>query len=310
MTPLALLALGLAAAGGVYALDRLANSIVRPVPRLPDRSIPDSGLEHEDLVISGDGQELAAWLLEGDASPPGRPLLVFAHGWGASHGTVLRLAEPLVRGGHDALLFDMRGHGRNRAAAFVTVRHLRDDVMAVVRYAEARFPGRDLVLVGHSFGGAASVLAAAEGARVVGLVLIATPSDVPAITAEFLTQKGMPGHFLVAVLRPFWWRRIGSTFWPHSPARRIRELDIPVMILQPEHDMRVHRRHAEVLSDAAGVAYQLIPGSEHTDVLGAPLTAELVTAFVAGLNVASGKHGLAGLQPPDQPGVQLRPWPK
>lgn len=282
MTPLALLALGLAAAGGVYALDRVASSIVRPVPRLPDRSVPESGLEHEDLVIRDNGHALAAWLI-GGSSATSRPLLLIAHGWGASYGTVLQLAEPLVRSGHEVLLFDMRGHGRNRAAPFVTVRHLRDDVMTVVRYAEARFPGRPLVLVGHSFGGAASVLAAAEGARVAGLVLIATPSDVPRITAEYLTDKGMPGNLLVMVLRPFWWWRIGGTFLPLSPARRIRELDVPVLILQPEHDTRVHRGHAERLSEAAGVPYQLIPDHEHTNVLGAPMTVELVRAFVAGL---------------------------
>ena len=289
MTPLALLALGLAAAGGVYALDRVANSIVRPVPRLPDRSVPESGLEHEDVVIRDNDHELAAWLI-GGSSARSRPLLLIAHGWGASYGTVLQLAEPLVRSGHEVLLFDMRGHGRNRAAPFVTVRHLRDDVMAVVRYAEARFPGRPLVLVGHSFGGAASVLAAAEGARVAGLVLIATPSDVPRITAEYLTDKGMPGNLLVMVLRPFWWWRIGGTFLPHSPARRIRELDVPVLILQPEHDTRVHRGHAERLSEAAGVPYRLIPDHEHTNVLGAPMTVELVRAFVAGLGSSTSER--------------------
>mgnify|MGYP001480309846 CR=1 FL=1 len=283
MTPLAFLALGLAAAGGVYALDRVAKSIVRPVPRLPGRSVPDTGLEHEDLIIGAGGDELAAWLLGAGGVRRDRPLLLLAHGWGASYGTVLQLAEPLVRDGYEVLLFDMRGHGRNRAAPFVTVRHLRDDVMAAVRYAEARFPGRQLVLVGHSFGGAASVLAAAEGARVVGLVLIATPADVPRITAEFLTAKGMPGNLAVAVLRPFWWWRIGGTFRPHSPERRIRELKVPVLILQPEHDTRVHRGHAERLSEAAGVPYQVIQDREHTDVLGAPLTVELVSAFVAGL---------------------------
>ena len=283
MTPLALLALGVAVAGGVYALDRVANALIRPVPRTPDRSVPDSGLAHEDLRIPGAGHELAGWLLQagnGDTTPP---LLLLAHGWGASYGTVLQLAEPLVGRGHDVLLFDMRGHGRNQAAPFVTVRHLRDDVMAVVAYAERRFPGRPLVLVGHSFGGAASVLAAAEGAKVAALVLIATPADVPQITAEYLSAKGMPGGFLVAVLRPFWWWRIGGTFRPHSPARRIRELDVPILVIQPEHDRRVHRAHAERLAAAAGVEYRLIPDREHTDVLAAPMTAQIVDDFVAGL---------------------------
>ena len=93
----------------------------------------------------------------------------------------------------------------------------------------------------------------------------------------------MPGPFLVTILRPFWWRRIGGSFGPHMPVRRIAELRIPLLILQPENDRRVARHHAERLAHAAGVPYHLIPGHEHTDVLRAPETARLVDEFVAGL---------------------------
>ena len=283
MNPLVLFAVGLAAGGGIYVLARVANGIVRPVPRLPARSAPDAGLEHEELSIESGGHRLAAWLLRTRAPQVGEPLFVLAHGWGASHGTVLRLAEPLARAGYEVLLFDMRGHGRNEATPYVTVRHLRDDVTAVVRSASERFPGRPIVLVGHSFGGAASVLAIAEGSPVARLVLIATPSDVVRITSEYLSDKGMPGTLATTLLRPFWWWRLGGTFLPHSPVRRIGELEIPVLILQPEHDDRVRRRHADLLSAAAGVPYHLIEGHEHTDVLGAPETVRLVLEFVGGL---------------------------
>jgi alpha-beta hydrolase superfamily lysophospholipase len=294
MTPFVAAVMGVAAAGGLYALDRLANRVVRPVPRPPARGVPDSGLAHEDLEIEAGGHHLAAWLLWAAPESVGRapaaarsggirPLFLLAHGWGASYGTVLQLAEPLVHAGHDVLLFDMRGHGRNRAVPHVTVRHLRDDVSAVARFASERFAGRPLILVGHSFGGAASVLAAAEGAPVAALVLIATPADVVQITAEYLSARGMPGGLMAAVLRPFWWWRLGGTFVPHSPVRRIGELDVPVLIIQPEHDERVHRAHAERLAAAAGVSYHLVRDREHNDVLGAPETVRLIADFVAGL---------------------------
>jgi pimeloyl-ACP methyl ester carboxylesterase len=281
MSPPALLALGVVAAAGLLLLDRAASGVIRPRHRLPERSVAESGLAHEDLAIPGMGHELAGWLLLGGGPSSAAPLVILAHGWGASHGTVLQLAEPLVRNGHDVLLFDLRGHGRNAPQPFVTVRHLRDDVTAVVRYARARFPGRPLVLIGHSFGGAAGVLAAAEGAPVAALGLIATPSDVLRITAEFMSARGLPGRLLVKVLRPFWWWRLGSTFKPHSVERRIRELEVPVLIIQPEHDRRVRRAHAERLSEAAGVRYHLVPEHEHTDVLGAPMTVTLVEELVA-----------------------------
>jgi len=284
------IALGAAAAGGLVALDRFANMAVRPIARVPPISVSELGLDHEDVTIPSGDHELAGWILSpGPERESGDgPVILMAHGWGASYATVIRLAQPLVRGGHEVLLFDFRGHGRNAALPYVTVRHFRDDVMAVVAYARDRFPGRKLVLVGHSLGGAASVLAAAEGSPVDALVLIAAPSDVLRITSEYLTDKGMPGRLLTTVLRPFWWRRLGGTFGPHMPHRRIGSLRQPLLIIQPEHDRRVARDHAELLSAAAGVPYELVPDHEHTDVLGAPLTAKLVDDFVTGLATADG----------------------
>jgi alpha-beta hydrolase superfamily lysophospholipase len=276
-------AMGVVSAGGLVALDRLANRLVRPVPVTPERSVPDLGLAHEDLTIPSGDYELAAWLLQSSTGSERRPLILMAHGWGASYGTVLQLAEPLVQVGYDVLLFDVRGHGRNRPAPYVTVRHFRDDVMAAVQYAGARFPGRRRVLIGHSLGGAAAVLAVAEGATVEALVLIAAPADVLGITSEYLSDHGMPGPLMVTLLRPFWWRRLGGSFRPHVPARRIRELRQPLLIIQPEHDRRVARYHAERLSAAAGVPYELVPGREHTDVLAAPMTVSLVEDFLAAL---------------------------
>jgi uncharacterized protein len=266
--------------GSLVGLDRLAARVVRPAPRPFERTVPELGVPHEDFLIRSGGHQLGAWLLQPAQARPFDPLILLAHGWGANYGTVLRLAEPLVRAGHDVLLFDVRGHGRNEPIPYVTVKHFRDDVIAATRYAASRFPDRRLVLIGHSMGGAAGVLAAAEGAPIDGLVLIAAPADVIRVTAEFLTDKGMPGSLLVNLLRPFFWRRVGGTFLPLTPSRRIRELDIPILLIQPENDTRVERAHARHLAEAAGLEIQLIRDREHTDVLSAPETLRLIDRFL------------------------------
>ena len=267
--------------GSMVVLDRMALKVVTTVPALPERSVPDLGVPHEDFTIPSGDHQLAAWLLRPGRQHPDEPLLLLAHGWGASYGTVLQLAEPLAELGHDVLLFDVRGHGRNRATDFVTIRDFRDDVVAVLRYAAERFPHRKLVLVGHSLGGAAGVVAAADGAPLDGLVLIASPSSVLMVTAEYLIDHGMPGNLMVRLFRPFWWRRIGGTFGPFTPSERIGELDLPILMIQPEHDHRVRRDHADRLAAAGGLDYHLIEGREHTDVLAAPETLRLVEEFLA-----------------------------
>ncbi len=278
MIPIAATAAGAAV---LLALDRLANHIVRPAYRPFERTVPELGLPHEDLRIPSGDHELAAWLLTPAPAQPYEPLLLIAHGWGANYSTVLRLAEPMARAGHEVLLFDVRGHGRSEPVPYVTVRHFRDDLVAVARYAARRFPDRQLVLVGHSLGGAAGVLAVADGAPVDGLVLVAAPADVIRVTADFLRdERGLPGGFVMALLRPFFWWRVGGSFRPLTPSRRIREVDVPLLIVQPENDARVHRDHAESLSASAGQPFELIEGYEHTDVLEAPDTHRLIHRFL------------------------------
>ena len=278
-----LVALGAGLAAVLWGLDRIANRVIRPLSHTPDKTVPELGVPHEQLTIRSGGHDLSSWLLRPGQAQPYEPLILLAHGWGASYGTMLMLAEPLAEAGHEVLLFDVRGHGQSEQAEYVTVRHFRDDLMAVTRYASRRFPDRQLVVIGHSFGGAAGVLAAADGAPIDGLVLIAAPSDIIRVTAEFLTDHGFPGSLLVTLLRPFFWRRLGGSFLPLTPSRRIRELDLPMLLIQPEHDGRVARYHADRLSVAAGLEYHLIAGEEHTSVLSSPETFRLVENFLEDL---------------------------
>jgi pimeloyl-ACP methyl ester carboxylesterase len=245
------------------------------------------GIPYEEVTVRSGSTELQAWLLDASGSNEARtdgderrPVVIVAHGWGANHGVVARLAEPLARKGWTVFLFDVRGHGRNLPLPEVTFRDFRDDVLAVTRHVRERFPRRPLVLVGHSMGGAAGVVAGADGAPIDGLVTIAAPSDVLGVTAEYLSDHGMPGELLVTVLRPFFWRRVGGTFRPFTPSRRIDELTVPIMMIQPERDARVVRTHADRLAAATGLDYHVIEGREHTDVLSDPRTLELVEGFV------------------------------
>ena len=279
MTPLWVVIAGFVLVVMVF-MDRQAMRVASPVRQPIDRTVPELGVPFEDLAIPSGARTLAGWLITPAQAQPFEPLVLLAHGWGANYSTVLRLGALLVADGHEVMLFDARGHGRNPALPQVTIRDFRDDLMAVARYAAHRFPDRQLILVGHSFGGAAGVLAAADGAPIDGLVLIAAPADVLKVTAEYLTDHGQPGTFMINVLRPFLWRRVGGTFLPLTPSRRIRALDVPLLLLQPEHDQRVARAHADTLAAASGQSYHLIPGREHTDVLEAPETLRLVEDFL------------------------------
>jgi len=281
-----LAAIGGGAVGALFVLDRVAHVTVRPRPRDPTVAVPELGFRHEDVVVPSGEHDLKAWLLWPAADGPDRPLVLMTHGWGASHETLLALARAVVDGGYPVLLFDVRGHGRNEEVATATIRQFRDDVMAATRFARARFPGRPLVFAGHSLGGAAGILAAAEGSPLDGLVLLATPANVLEVTADYLRDKGFPGRFMVVALRPFWWIRLGGTFRGFMPERKIAELSLPILIVHPELDRRVPMAHAERLVRNSDAVREVIAGAGHTDFLGLAATHRAVLDFLE--HVASG----------------------
>lgn len=261
----------------LVALDRLALSVIRP-PRRPYHRVPRGARQVDEVSIPAP-YRLRGWLLHPERDRGG-PLAILCHGWGANGGALLPVADALVQAGHPVLVFDVRGHGRSEGAPHVTVRHFRDDVTAAHAWATGRMPHRPVVFVGHSMGGAAAVLAAAEGVPVDGLALIAAPADVLEVTAVFLSERGLPGRWVVRICHPFWTLRTRERPSRLSPERRIRELTVPLAILQPEHDERVSPDQARRLARASAGQVHVVPGAGHTDVLESSETHRLLGALM------------------------------
>jgi alpha/beta superfamily hydrolase len=113
--------------------------------------------------------------------PPSGPPLVLLHPhplFGGTMGSrlVYDLAVGLAADGWRVVRFDFRGVGRSEGSYGDGVGEAEDAV--AVASSMARETGRDPVLVGYSFGGAAACRAAAMGAPVDRLVMVAIPVDV------------------------------------------------------------------------------------------------------------------------------------
>lgn len=108
---------------------------------------------------------LAAW----EWGEPAAPLVGLVHGW-EGHGAQLgAFAAPLVAAGFRVLTFDMPGHGESPGdEAHVP---LLGRVLAELQ----RTCGPFFAFIGHSMGAAGAAMAAAQGAAVRGLVLLAPP---------------------------------------------------------------------------------------------------------------------------------------
>ena len=113
-----------------------------------------------------------------------------------------------------------------------------------------------------------------------GLVLLAAPADVLEATATYLRERGLPGRLMVRLFRPSWRLRIGEPYRRLIPERRIAEIDAPVLVVQPEHDVRVSLGQARRLARAAGTEPTVVEGTGHKDVLESPETTRLVLDFL------------------------------
>lgn len=108
-----------------------------------------------------------------DFGDPDRPVdLVFCHANGFNAVTYRSILAPLASS-FRILAPDLRGHGRSTLPTIMAGRKNwhdhRDDLLALLE----AFPGPPVVLAGHSMGGTASLLAAAERpARISRLVLL------------------------------------------------------------------------------------------------------------------------------------------
>ena len=267
---------------GVLLLDRVAVKMIRPPLKPLRKKATDLPFRSESISVASGGYALASWVLYPDEDNGG-PVLVFAHGWGSNHGTVARLAGPLLKAGYPSVLFDVRGHGKSRGAPYVTARHFRDDIQAVVREAGERFPGRARVLIGHSMGGSTGVLAVVEGAPIQGFITIGSPADLWEVWAYQLSLKGLPGKWVVRALRPFWRLRAGVPWASLDPENRAKELDLPYLALHGERDESVPPHQAHLLAGAAGVDPRVLLGEGHTDLLESPNLHQEIIEFLESL---------------------------
>lgn len=220
------------------------------------------------------------------ASAGAAPTVIFAHGWQSHASDMLAYARPLVAAGYHVAVFDTLGHGESDPAAFASVRHFVEDLLAVWRWANVRAecaPG--IALAGHSLGGTAAILAAAEGAAEGlvprAIVTIGSPSDPIMGTQEWLAAKGYPAAAMMKAVYRFWKPII---IWEPArlkPLLRMGEVHAPLLVLHGSEDRQIGIHHAKKLADASpGAVLELIDDANHWTVPKSPRFAEVTVGFL------------------------------
>ena len=131
--------------------------------------------EAESVVVAGAQLYL---LLRGEEQSA--PILLWLHGGpGGAERPLLRFFNAELEQHFVVAYWDQRGAGRSfdpeaPRSALTIARHVAD-LDGVVSHLHERFPGRAIVLVGHSWGGALSLLYARDHAREIAALAVVSP---------------------------------------------------------------------------------------------------------------------------------------
>jgi pimeloyl-ACP methyl ester carboxylesterase len=238
----------------------IAPVLVRLAFRIRDREHASSParfrLPAETVRIpTANGKILFGWWLN-----VGRhaPTILFVHGWGANSASGLPFARSFLDAGYNLLLIDARGHGRSDTDTFASMPRFAEDTLAAVDFLAAR-GYRDPVLIGHSVGGAAVLLAASMRSNGIGGVVtlgaFAHPDEVMRRWLRFHHVTCRPVAAWV-----LWYveKTIGHRFDDIAAINTIARVGVPILIVHGLADRTVPADDARRLHRANGASTLLL----------------------------------------------------
>ncbi len=226
---------------------------------------------HELVTFPGAAGALAATLQIPDGTP--RAGVVLAHCFTCSRSLKVtrHLASAIEDGGYAVLRFDFTGLGESEGDfAGTTVTTNVADIAAAAAYMRKRRFG-PCAMVGHSLGGAATLLAAADVPDARAVVVVAAPASPDHVrhlfTDDDVERALAAGHATVRIAgRSF---RISAEFFrdleQHGTPERIASLGRPLLVVHGTADRVVGIEEGVRIFEAARQPrwFCAVPGADH-----------------------------------------------
>jgi pimeloyl-ACP methyl ester carboxylesterase len=209
----------------------------------------------------------------------GDDVVVLAHGWDGRASQFAVLVRDLVAEGYRVVAFDAPAHGDTVARGSYLI-----DWLDILEAIQRRF-GRLHSVVGHSFGGLATLVAAADGLTVDRVVTVAAPADADLLLRQFQAMLRFDDR-TAAALRV----RFAEHYFPGerdpfarlSPVRRPLPRGVRLLAVHDEGDRIVPFGELSRITGANPRAEVVeTRGLGHNRVLGSDVFLDAVLAFVA-----------------------------
>ncbi|MHB9144014.1 MAG: alpha/beta hydrolase [Symbiobacteriia bacterium] len=266
----------------------LASELVKPRARLVTAMLPplaDARVTPIAFPTVG-GAACRGWLVVPAASTPDT-CVILAHGWSSNAHRVADWVLPLVQRGHAVLLYHARGHGDSDPTAISTLRQFAEDLNAAIAFAATSVPGA--VVLGHSLGAAAAILAAAgagprpfNSPQVLAAVAMAAPAHPVPATLDLLRFQRLPAEAILRRTGAHVETLMGCSFDAIAPLTYVHTINVPTLLIHGTADPIVPPSHFHRLAAAASPAVEvsMIQGADHDSVLASPETRNAVLNFL------------------------------
>ena len=221
-------------------------SSIRPPKIISSITPRDLGMNYEDVSFETvDGLTLWGWYI-----PSAKKLektLILLHGYPADKGNILP-ALAFLHDDFNLLLFDFRYLGKSEGSYSTAGAKEVEDLLAAIQFLKSRGVN-DVGVWGFSMGGAVALMAIEKAPEIRAVISESSYASLAAMTFELLRIPVL--NYPIAYLVGLWAKLfLGIDVREASPADRIRNTKIPILLIHSSADAVIPFSHARLLQQA------------------------------------------------------------
>lgn len=252
--------------------------LLMPERRKPEYYLEKLGFDHpsqiglrseHDTVETEEGYKLSYWGVDDPKCNYTKGAVIYLHGITDSKVSGLNYAKELVKFCQQIFLLDMRRHGDSEGIYCTYGYYEKYDVVKLIDKIVSDKPGVPIALVGSSMGAAIAIQVAAIDKRVARVVAVAPFYDLFSIALDHeFRHLGIRNRTLLRFVIRRAEKIADFDASRVSPAKDMKLINIPILIVHGELDKTVDKRYPERLAELNRNAKLLtVKGAGHVDVL-------------------------------------------
>ncbi len=228
------------------------------------------GLRYESgQIITNDGYKLSYWVVDNAKCAKANGAVVYLHGITDSKVSGLNYAKGLAGLCRRIYLIDLRCHGESEGKYCTYGYYEKHDVVRLIDKIVSEDPDIPIALLGTSMGAAIAIQVAAIDKRVSRVIAVAPFYDLFSIALDHeFRHLGIKNKLLLRLVLRRAEKIAKFNASEVSPAKDIKKVHVPVLIVHGEQDRTVKKQYPQKLSELGKETELLtVSGAGHVDVL-------------------------------------------